>query len=243
MIVLPYGGDHRMGGTDPADLRLRGQPDRPAAVGADAGHPARRGLAPPPTSSAATWPATTRSSTPGCGRCRRCSWSDHPEGPARDWVRASIELRDAADRARRGGPLRSADADPRAAARRGAQAAPRHRRRQDGMAATPCGIRSSHPRWPRSMRSRSASGTSWRSPGRRSVSVSLLDERFSEVLGLAPIRYLTDWRMHVAMDLLRSSDSAWPPSPAASGTSPRRPSAGRSSARTGQAPSSWRLSR
>jgi AraC-like DNA-binding protein len=39
-----------------------------------------------------------------------------------------------------------------------------------------------------------------------SVSVSLLDERFREVLGLAPIRYLTGWRMHVAKDLLRSSD-------------------------------------
>ena len=39
-----------------------------------------------------------------------------------------------------------------------------------------------------------------------SVSVSLLDERFREVLGLAPIRYLTGWRMHLARDLLRSSD-------------------------------------
>ena len=39
-----------------------------------------------------------------------------------------------------------------------------------------------------------------------SVSISLLDERFREVLGLAPIRYLTGWRMHVAEDLLRSCD-------------------------------------
>jgi AraC-like DNA-binding protein len=38
------------------------------------------------------------------------------------------------------------------------------------------------------------------------VSVSLLDERFRDVLGLAPVRYLTGWRMHVAQDLLRSSD-------------------------------------
>ena len=38
------------------------------------------------------------------------------------------------------------------------------------------------------------------------VSPSLLDERFREVLGLAPIRYLTGWRMHVAGDLLRSTD-------------------------------------
>jgi AraC-like DNA-binding protein len=38
------------------------------------------------------------------------------------------------------------------------------------------------------------------------VSVSLLDDRFREVLGLAPIRYLTGWRMHLAKDLLASSD-------------------------------------
>jgi AraC-like DNA-binding protein len=38
------------------------------------------------------------------------------------------------------------------------------------------------------------------------VSISLLDERFREVLALAPIRYLTGWRMHVAEDLLHSSD-------------------------------------
>jgi AraC-like DNA-binding protein len=37
------------------------------------------------------------------------------------------------------------------------------------------------------------------------VSVSLLDERFREVLGLAPIRYLTGWRMHVAEELLTST--------------------------------------
>ncbi len=38
------------------------------------------------------------------------------------------------------------------------------------------------------------------------VSASLLDERFRRVLGLAPIRYLTGWRMHTAEDLLRSTD-------------------------------------
>ncbi len=42
--------------------------------------------------------------------------------------------------------------------------------------------------------------------GRSNVSVSLLDEHFREVLGLAPIRYLTAWRLHVATDLLRSTD-------------------------------------
>jgi AraC-like DNA-binding protein len=38
------------------------------------------------------------------------------------------------------------------------------------------------------------------------VSVSLLDERFRSVLGLAPIRYLTVWRMHRAGELLHSAE-------------------------------------
>ena len=37
------------------------------------------------------------------------------------------------------------------------------------------------------------------------VSSTVLDERFRSMLGLAPIRYLTTWRMHVAEDLLRST--------------------------------------
>jgi AraC-like DNA-binding protein len=38
------------------------------------------------------------------------------------------------------------------------------------------------------------------------VSRSVLDQRFREVLGLSPIRYLTEWRMHLAGDLLRTTD-------------------------------------
>ena len=41
-----------------------------------------------------------------------------------------------------------------------------------------------------------------------SVSRSLLDERFRRVLGRPPIRYLTDWRMHVARGLLANTDLA-----------------------------------
>ena len=37
------------------------------------------------------------------------------------------------------------------------------------------------------------------------VSRSLLDERFRDSLGRSPIRYLTEWRLHVAKDLLASS--------------------------------------
>jgi transcriptional regulator GlxA family with amidase domain len=38
------------------------------------------------------------------------------------------------------------------------------------------------------------------------VSRSVLDERFRRVLGRSPIRYLTEWRMHLAGELLESTD-------------------------------------
>jgi len=38
------------------------------------------------------------------------------------------------------------------------------------------------------------------------VSRSVLDERFRSVLGRPPIRYLTDWRLHIAKDLLATTD-------------------------------------
>jgi AraC-like DNA-binding protein len=38
------------------------------------------------------------------------------------------------------------------------------------------------------------------------VSRSVLDARFRDVLGRSPIRYLTDWRMHLAEDLLATTD-------------------------------------
>ena len=38
------------------------------------------------------------------------------------------------------------------------------------------------------------------------VSRSALDERFRQVLGRSPIRYLADWRMHLAQGLLATTD-------------------------------------
>ncbi len=38
------------------------------------------------------------------------------------------------------------------------------------------------------------------------VSRSLLDDRFRQVLGRSPIRYLTEWRMHLAEDLLATTE-------------------------------------
>jgi transcriptional regulator GlxA family with amidase domain len=41
---------------------------------------------------------------------------------------------------------------------------------------------------------------------RSAVSRSLLDERFRQVLGRSPIRYLAEWRLHLAQDLLATTD-------------------------------------
>jgi AraC-like DNA-binding protein len=41
---------------------------------------------------------------------------------------------------------------------------------------------------------------------RAAVSRSALDAHFRRVLGISPIRYLTEWRMHLARDLLASTD-------------------------------------
>jgi AraC-like DNA-binding protein len=38
------------------------------------------------------------------------------------------------------------------------------------------------------------------------VSRSVLDQRFREVLGRSPIKYLSEWRMHLADDLLQTTD-------------------------------------
>jgi AraC-like DNA-binding protein len=40
------------------------------------------------------------------------------------------------------------------------------------------------------------------------VSRSVLDDRFRQVLGRSPIRYLTEWRMHIAEELLATSDAS-----------------------------------
>jgi AraC-like DNA-binding protein len=74
-----------------------------------------------------------------------------------------------------------------------------------------------------------------------SVSVSLLDERFRRVLGLAPIRYLTGWRMHVAEDLLRSSDLGVAAVARRVGYDSEEAFSRAFKRETGLAPSSWRL--
>jgi AraC-like DNA-binding protein len=76
-----------------------------------------------------------------------------------------------------------------------------------------------------------------------SVSVSLLDERFREVLGLAPIRYLAAWRMHLAKDLLRSSELGVAAVAHRVGYDSEEAFSRALKRETGLAPSSWRLTR
>jgi AraC-like DNA-binding protein len=39
------------------------------------------------------------------------------------------------------------------------------------------------------------------------VSRSALDSRFRQLLGISPIRYLTDWRMHIAREMLATTET------------------------------------
>ena len=47
-----------------------------------------------------------------------------------------------------------------------------------------------------------------RAGARAAVSRSQLDERFREVLGRSPIRYLTEWRMHLARGPARDAPTS-----------------------------------
>lgn len=128
-----------------------------------------------------------------------------PEGPAREWVRASIDLALSQTAAIRADRLATPTGVPelllREVLRLHLASAPSA---QDG--------------WMNAIRDpvvAPALAAIHASPDRKwtlfdlareaNVSVSLLDQRFRETLGLAPIRYLAGWRMHLAQDLLRSS--------------------------------------
>ncbi len=75
------------------------------------------------------------------------------------------------------------------------------------------------------------------------VSRSLLDQRFRTVLGLSPIRYLTEWRMHVATELLASSDLGVAQIARRVGYDSQEAFSRAFKRRTGSAPTAWRSSR
>ncbi|MGE5225665.1 MAG: AraC family transcriptional regulator [Planctomycetaceae bacterium] len=75
------------------------------------------------------------------------------------------------------------------------------------------------------------------------VSRSLLDQRFREVLGLSPIRYLTQWRMHLAVELLGSSDLSVAQVARRVGYDSQEAFSRAFKRRMGEAPTAWRAAR
>jgi AraC-like DNA-binding protein len=75
------------------------------------------------------------------------------------------------------------------------------------------------------------------------VSRSLLDQRFRDVLGLSPIRYLTEWRMHIAVDLLSSTDLTVAQVAHRAGYDSQEAFSRAFKRRMGSAPSTWRTGR
>jgi AraC-like DNA-binding protein len=75
------------------------------------------------------------------------------------------------------------------------------------------------------------------------VSRSLLDQRFRDVLGLSPIRYLTEWRMHLATDLLASTDLTVAQIARRTGYDSQEAFSRAFKRRMGDAPTAWRTRR
>jgi AraC-like DNA-binding protein len=75
------------------------------------------------------------------------------------------------------------------------------------------------------------------------VSRSLLDERFRQVLGRSPIRYLTEWRMHIADDLLATTHLGVGAIARRVGYDSEEAFSRAFKRSHGQAPSSWRAER
>jgi len=75
------------------------------------------------------------------------------------------------------------------------------------------------------------------------VSRSLLDQRFRDVLGLSPIRYLTEWRMHIATDLLASTDLTVAQIAKRTGYDSQEAFSRAFKRRMGDAPTTWREKR
>jgi AraC-like DNA-binding protein len=204
VIVLPYGDRHMMGGAQEAELIEM------AAI-----------IDQPPW----TRMPVVRHGTGGDRTDVVCGYltSDHPlfdprlralpplfvvspsAGPARGWVQASIDyaLAQTSPSARGGleGPTQLSELLVREVLRIHLASAPQidagwlHALTDPVLAPALAAIHESpERRWTVAALAHEAS-----------VSVSLLDERFRDVLGLAPIRYLSAWRMHVAGDLLRST--------------------------------------
>jgi AraC-like DNA-binding protein len=242
VIVLPYGDGHRMGGTEPAEL---------VSVGELIDSPPWERM------------PVIRHGGQGAATEVVCGYltCDHPvfdprlralppvfvvrppEGPARDWVRASISYAMQQTALVANDRFEAPTTIPELLL---VEVLKLH------LATTPADKTG----WLRALRDpvlAPALAAINASPERKwnllslakqaSVSVSLLDERFREVLGLAPIRYLTGWRMHVAKDLLRSSDLGVVAVARRVGYDSEEAFSRAFKRETGLAPSSWRSAR
>ena len=131
-----------------------------------------------------------------------------PDGPAAGWVQASIDyaLADAAPPSNRA-PSAIATRLPELVLIRGppCPSGDAHQPSTTG-GSPPCTIPSWRRRSPRCTRIPPGAGPSPRWPTDVAASRSSLDDRFRQVLGQSPIRYLTAWRMHLANDLLATTE-------------------------------------
>ena len=204
VIVLPYGDPHRMGGREPAPcVPIFSLLDPPPW---DALPVLRHGEGGGRTDIVCGYLSRTiPCSIRRCGLCRRCSSCIRPrDRPRGGSARASSTPSSCRRRRHRAPTRRRADAPSGVAADRGTPSASRYRAREcarlsalhDPVLAPAIARLHTEPERKWTVTELAASA---------SVSRSLLDERFRKVLGRAPIRYLTDWRMHIAGDLLRGT--------------------------------------
>lgn len=209
VVVLPYGDQHAVGGSDAA-----------APV------PIATLIAPPPWSSL---PVLRHGSggrrtdivcgylhsvdplfDPSLGALPRVFVARPPEGPAADWVRSSIDYALAAS----SDALNAGSASPGLTSTRLPElllvevlrlhlaTAPSIERGWIAALRDPVLA-------PALARLHAAPAHKWTVAdlaASAAVSRSLLDERFRRLLGRSPIRYLADWRMHIAEELLASTD-------------------------------------
>ena len=205
VIVLPYGDHHVIGGASPAScvainelLEPLPWSDLPAIRHGGGG--ARVDLC------AATSSPTTRCSIPRCASSRRRSWCGCPTAPRADWVQASV-----AYAATENVP---SNASRSLVSTRLPELVLIEVLRQH-LASAPAADHG----WLAALHDpvlAPALAQLHGDPARHwtvadlaaeaAVSRSVLDERFRQVLGRSPIRYLTEWRMHLAEELLATTD-------------------------------------
>ncbi len=79
--------------------------------------------------------------------------------------------------------------------------------------------------------------------GEVAVSRSVLDDRFRRILGRSPMRYLTDWRLHMARDLLANTEMTVGAVASDVGYDSQEAFSRAFKRATGEAPSIWRVRR